>query len=139
MEEKIFQVKEMEKEIFEVVFVQEKEEDDVFKICFIEFKLKINVVGQIDLVVLNQFICLKKKLKEEKWKEREEKDKQCQEQCKLMKDVIIKEICKGDDKIFKNLVNDDVVKKKKCNRINKECVDINVVGIINVGGVFNNN
>mgnify|MGYP000680104676 FL=1 len=30
-----------------------------------------------------------------------------------MKDAIIKEIRKGDDKISKNLVNDDAAKKKK--------------------------
>ena len=36
---------------------------------------------------------------------------------KLMKDAIIKEIRKGDDKISKNLVNDDAAKKKKRNRI----------------------
>ena len=34
--------------------VQEKEEDDVFKIRPTEFKSKINVVGQIDLAALNQ-------------------------------------------------------------------------------------
>ena len=72
-------------------------------------------------------------------KEREEKDKQRQEQRKLMKDAIIKEIRKGDDKISKNLVNDDAAKKKKRNRINKERVDINAAGTTNVGGASNNN
>lgn len=138
-EEKTPQVKEMEKETPEAAPVQEKEEDDVFKIRPTEFKSKINVVGQIDLAALNQSTRPKKKSKEEKRKEREEKDKQRQEQRKLMKDAIIKEIRKGDDKISKNLVNDDAAKKKKRNRINKERVDINAAGTTNVGGVSNNN
>ena len=138
-EEKTPQVKEMEKETPEAAPVQEKEEDDVFKIRPTEFKSKINVVGQIDLAALNQSTRPKKKSKEEKRKEREEKDKQRQEQRKLMKDAIIKEIRKGDDKISKNLVNDDATKKKKRNRINKERVDINAAGTTNVGGASNNN
>ena len=138
-EEKTPQVKEMEKETPEAASVQEKEEDDVFKIRPTEFKSKINVVGQIDLAALNQSTRPKKKSKEEKRKEREEKDKQRQEQRKLMKDAIIKEIRKGDDKISKNLVNDDAAKKKKRNRINKERVDINAAGTTNVGGASNNN
>lgn len=138
-EEKTPQVKEMEKETPEAAPVQEKEEDDIFKIRPTEFKSKINVVGQIDLDALNQSTRPKKKSKEEKRKEREEKDKQRQEQRKLMKDAIIKEIRKGDDKISKNLVNDDAAKKKKRNRINKERVDINAAGTTNVGGASNNN
>ena len=138
-EEKTPQVKEMEKETPEAAPVEEKEEDDVFKIRPTEFKSKINVVGQIDLAALNQSTRPKKKSKEEKRKEREEKDKQRQEQRKLMKDAIIKEIRKGDDKISKNLVNDDAAKKKKRNRINKERVDINAAGTTNVGGASNNN
>ena len=138
-EEKTPQVKEMEKETPEAAPVQEKEEDDVFKIRPTEFKSKINVVGQIDLAALNQSSRPKKKSKEEKRKEREEKDKQRQEQRKLMKDAIIKEIRKGDDKISKNSVNDDAAKKKKRNRINKERVDINAAGTTNAGGASNNN
>lgn len=138
-EEKTPQVKEMEKETPEAAPVQEKEEDDVFKIRPTEFKSKINVVGQIDLAALNQSTRPKKKSKEEKRKEREEKDKQRQEQRKLMKDAIIKEIRKGDDKISKNSVNDDAAKKKKRNRINKERVDINTAGTTNAGGASNNN
>ncbi len=138
-EEKTPQVKEMEKETPEAAPVQEKEEDDVFKIRPTEFKSKINVVGQIDLAALNQSTRPKKKSKEEKRKEREEKDKQRQEQRKLMKDAIIKEIRKGDDKISKNSVNDDTAKKKKRNRINKERVDINAAGTTNAGGASNNN
>ena len=138
-EEKTPQVKEMEKETPEAAPVQEKEEDDVFKIRPTEFKSKINVVGQIDLAALNQSTRPKKKSKEEKRKEREEKDKQRQEQRKLMKDAIIKEIRKGDDKISKNSVNDDAAKKKKRNRINKERVGINAAGTTNAGGASNNN
>ena len=98
-------------------------DDGVFKIRPTEFKSKINVVGQIDLAALNQSTRPKKKSKEEKRKEREEKDKMRQEQRKLMKDAIIKEIRKSDDKADKG-GQDDVSKKKKRNRINKERVDI---------------
>lgn len=78
--------------------VQENKEDEVFKIRPTEFKSKINVVGQIDLAALNQSTRPKKKSKEEKKKEREEKDKLRQEQRKQMKDAIIKEIRKSDEK-----------------------------------------
>ncbi|WP_289714137.1 translation initiation factor IF-2, partial [uncultured Phocaeicola sp.] len=119
---------------------QEKEEDDVFKIRPTEFKSKINVVGQIDLDALNQSTRPKKKSKEERRKEREEKDKQRQEQRKQMKDAIIKEIRKSDDKIAKpgaGSATDDG-KKKKRNRINKERVDINAAGSTNNNNSNNN-
>ena len=103
----------------------EKSEDGVFKIRPTEFKSRINVVGQIDLAALNQSTRPKKKSKEEKRKEREEKDKQRQEQRKQMKDAIIKEIRKTDDKSDKTGANDDPAKKKRRNRINKERVDVN--------------
>ena len=99
-------------------------EDGVFKIRPTEFKSKINVVGQIDLAALNQSTRPKKKSKEEKRREREEKDKQRQEQRKQMKDAIIKEIRRNDEKSEKG-GNDEISKKKKRNRINKEKVDIN--------------
>lgn len=47
-----------------------------------------------------------------KEKEREEKDKQRQEQRKQMKDAIIKEIRKSDDKSDKGALNDEASKKK---------------------------
>ena len=97
-------------------------DDGVFKIRPTEFKSKINVVGQIDLAALNQSTRPKKKSKEEKRKEREEKDKMRQEQRKQMKDAIIKEIRKSDEKSEKGV--EDTSKKKKRNRINKERVDI---------------
>ena len=105
--------------------VQENKEDEVFKIRPTEFKSKINVVGQIDLAALNQSTRPKKKSKEEKKKEREEKDKLRQEQSKQMKDAIIKEIRKSDEKTDKGGLSDEAAKKKKRNRINKERVDIN--------------
>ncbi|MCR8884397.1 translation initiation factor IF-2 [Phocaeicola plebeius] len=105
--------------------VQENKEDEVFKIRPTEFKSKINVVGQIDLAALNQSTRPKKKSKEEKKKEREEKDKQRLEQRKQMKDAIIKEIRKSDEKTDKGGLSDEAAKKKKRNRINKERVDIN--------------
>ena len=104
--------------------VQTKEEE-VFKIRPTEFKSKINVVGQIDLAALNQSTRPKKKSREEKKKEREEKDKQRQEQRKQMKDAIIKEIRKTDEKSDKTGTGDEAAKKKKRNRINKEKVDVN--------------
>ena len=97
-------------------------DDGVFKIRPTEFKSKINVVGQIDLAALNQSTRPKKKSKEEKRKEREEKDKMRQEQRKQMKDAIIKEIRKSDERSEKG--GEDASKKKKRNRINKERVDI---------------
>ena len=138
-EQKKPQVIEMEKEA-PAAPVQEKEEDDIFKIRPTEFKSKINVVGQIDLDALNQSTRPKKKSKEEKRKEREEKDKQRQEQRKQMKDAIIKEIRKSDEKIAKpgagNATDDG--KKKKRNRINKERVDITAAGSTNNNNSNNN-
>ena len=138
-EQKKPQVIEMEKEA-PAAPVQEKEEDDIFKIRPTEFKSKINVVGQIDLDALNQSTRPKKKSKEEKRKEREEKDKQRQEQRKQMKDAIIKEIRKSDEKIAKPGVGNatDDGKKKKRNRINKERVDITAAGSTNNNNSNNN-
>ena len=116
--------------------VQEYKEDEVFKIRPTEFKSKINVVGQIDLAALNQSTRPKKKSKEEKKKEREEKDKQRQEQRKQMKDAIIKEIRKSDEKTDKGGLSDEAAKKKKRNRINKERVDINATS--NASGASRN-
>ena len=116
--------------------VQENKEDEVFKIRPTEFKSKINVVGQIDLAALNQSTRPKKKSKEEKKKEREEKDKQRQEQRKQMKDAIIKEIRKSDEKPDKGGLSDEAAKKKKRNRINKERVDINATS--NASGASRN-
>ena len=107
----------------------EPENDGVFKIHQPEFVSKINVVGQIDLAALNQSTRPKKKTKEEKRKEREEKEKVRQEQKKQMKDAIIKEIRKVDDKVLKSADSEEEnKKKKKRSRINKERVDINSVG-----------
>ena len=116
--------------------VQENKEDEVFKIRPTEFKSKINVVGQIDLAALNQSTRPKKKSKEEKKKERKEKDKQRQEQRKQMKDAIIKEIRKSDEKTDKGGLSDEAAKKKKRNRINKERVDINATS--NASGASRN-
>ena len=116
--------------------VQENKEDEVFKIRPTEFKSKINVVGQIDLAALNQSTRPKKKSKEEKKKDREEKDKQRQEQRKQMKDAIIKEIRKSDEKTDKGGLSDEAAKKKKRNRINKERVDINATS--NASGASRN-
>jgi translation initiation factor IF-2 len=105
----------------------EKEHDGVFKIHTPELKSRINVVGQIDLSALNQSTRPKKKSKEEKRRERDEKEKQRQEQRKQMKDAIIKEIRKSDDKGGAkggNNAQDDAKNKKKRNRIGKERVDI---------------
>ena len=116
--------------------VQENKEDEIFKIRPPQFKSKINEVGQIDLAALNQSTRPKKKSKEEKKKEREEKDKQRQEQRKQMKDAIIKEIRKSDEKTDKGGLSDEAAKKKKRNRINKERVDINATS--NASGASRN-
>ena len=113
----------MEKETSEKVNVQETEEGGVFKIRPTEFKSGINVLGKIDLDALNQSTRPKKKSKEEKRKERDEKEKLRQQQRQQMKDAIIKEIRKTDDKSKES--DDEAGKKKKRNRIGKERVDIN--------------
>ena len=128
---------EEKKETPEAQTVQQDKEDEVFKIRPTEFKSKINVVGQIDLAALNQSTRPKKKTKEEKRKEREEKDKQRLEQRKQMKDAIIKEIRKTDEKADKGGQN-DVAGKKKRNRINKERVDINAAGSMTAPRVGDN-
>ncbi len=107
-------------------------DDEVFKIRQPELGAKINVIGQIDLAALNQSTRPKKKSKEEKRREREEKDKIRQDQKKLMKEAIIKEIRKDDLKQPKVGAKDNAdVNKKKRNRINKEKVDVNNVATSN--------
>ncbi len=117
-----------------VVEKEEKEavvsgDDEIFKIHQPEFVSKINVIGQIDLAALNQSTRPKKKSKEEKRKEREEKEKQRQDQRKQMKEAIIKEIRRDDNKQKDtkdpNAKENDPNAKKKRLRINKEKVDIN--------------
>ena len=105
--------------------------NDVFKIRHTEPGVKLNVVGQIDLSMLNQSTRPKKKSKEEKKKEREEKDRQKLEQRKKSKDSAIKELKKEEfSKQFDGADNKgaDSKNKKKRNRINKEKVDITSVG-----------
>ncbi len=108
-------------------------DDEVFKIRQPELGAKINVIGQIDLAALNQSTRPKKKSKEEKRREREEKDKVRQDQKKLMKEAIIKEIRKDDNKPVKSGAKDNNAEafKKKRNRINKEKVDVNNVATSN--------
>ena len=115
------------------------EQQEVFKIDTADLKSRINVVGQIDLDALNQSTRPKKKSKEERRKEREEKDKQRIEQKKQMKDAILKEIRKSDDKpaqqqasssssaFSSSSAQTEGGKKKKRNRIGKEKVDVNTV------------
>ena len=110
-------------------------ENEIFKIRQPELGAKINVIGQIDLAALNQSTRPKKKSKEEKRREREEKDKVRQDQKKQMKEAIIKEIRKDDNKLDKGPAKDnnaDPNAKKKRIRINKEKVDVN-----NVASNFN--
>ena len=110
--------------------------EEVFKPESAERRLGINVVGQIDLDAINQSTRPKKKSKEERRKEQEEKNKLREEQLKQMKDAIIKEIRKSDDKPAVNstipvsqgstssTTQNDGRKKKKRNRINTEKVDL---------------
>ncbi len=108
--------------------------DPVFKLDTPEIKSKLNVVGQIDLDALNQSTRPKKKSKEERRKEREEKDRLRLEQRKQMKDAIIKEIRKNDDKIVKeDKGTQGDGKKKRRNRINKERVDLDATETMNTG------
>ena len=123
-EKEVSQEVSMEKETPEKTTVQT--EDGVFKIRPTEFKSAINVLGKIDLDALNQSTRPKKKSKEEKKKERDEKEKLRQQQRQQMKDAIIKEIRKTDDR--GKDTDEDANKKKKRNRIGKERVDINAAG-----------
>ncbi len=111
----------------------EEEQDGVFQLRKPEFVSKINVVGQIDLAALNQSTRPKKKSKEEKRKEREEKDKQRQDQRKQMKEAIIKEIRREENKGGKG-EKDGERNKKKRTRIGKEKVDINNAQAYQGGG-----
>ncbi|ADV42543.1 translation initiation factor IF-2 [Bacteroides helcogenes] len=110
-----------------------KEGEEIFKIHQPEFVSKINVIGQIDLAALNQSTRPKKKSKEEKRKEREEKDKLRQDQKKQIKEAIIKEIRRDDNKP-KDANADAGANKKKRVRINKEKVDINNASNFQRGG-----
>ncbi|OKZ09518.1 MAG: translation initiation factor IF-2 [Bacteroides oleiciplenus] len=113
-------------------------EEEIFTIHKPEFVSKINIIGQIDLATLNQSTRPKKKTKEEKRKEREEKEKIRQDQKKLMKEAIIKEIRREDNKVKdgKEKDNDPNGNKKKRLRINnnKEKVDINNASNFQRGG-----
>ncbi|MEY8708227.1 translation initiation factor IF-2 [Bacteroides faecichinchillae] len=133
-----------EEKAVEVVPVKEEQseteaprEDEVFKIRQPELGAKINVIGQIDLAALNQSTRPKKKSKEEKRREREEKEKIRQDQKKLMKEAIIKEIRKDDNKPQSKGVGgskdnaENSANKKKRNRINKEKIDVNNVATSN--------
>ena len=111
-----------------------KEGDEIFKIHQPEFVSKINVIGQIDLAALNQSTRPKKKSKEEKRKEREEKEKQRQDQKKQIKEAIIKEIRRDDNKPKDANDSNDPNAKKKRVRINKEKVDINNASNFQRGG-----
>ncbi|KAA6334280.1 Translation initiation factor IF-2 [termite gut metagenome] len=110
-------------------------ESSVFKIRPTEFVSHINVVGQIDLSMLNQSTRPKKKTKEERRKEREEKDKIRQDQKNRIKEAIIKEIRKDEKPVKpveKPAATDVGGIKKKRSRINKEKVDIS-----NISSNFN--
>ena len=115
-----------------------KEGDEIFTIHKPEFVSKINIIGQIDLATLNQSTRPKKKTKEEKRKEREEKEKIRQDQKKQMKEAIIKEIRREDNKAKdgKEKDTDANATKKKRLRINnnKEKVDINNASNFQRGG-----
>lgn len=113
-----------------------KTEDNVFTLGTPELKSKLNVVGQIDLDALNQSTRPKKKSKEERKKEREDKERQRQEQRKQMKDAIIKEIRKDDDKPKDDKAPQGSGKKKRRNRINKERVDLDSSDNMNMDGNY---
>ena len=102
----------------------EKQEEEIFQLRKPEFVSKINVVGQIDLAALNQSTRPRKKSKEEKRREREEKEKQRMDQKRQMKEAIMKEIRREDNKLKDDRDGESSGKKKRI-RINKEKIDIN--------------
>ena len=110
--------------------------EEIFKIHQpAEFVSKINVIGQIDLAALNQSTRPRKKSKEERRREREEKEKQRQDQKRQqMKEAIIKEIRRDDNKADDAKDGNDANSKKKRVRINKEKVDINNASNFQRGG-----
>ncbi len=116
--------------VAEVAIENKEESAEIFTLRSSEpITNKINVVGRIDLALLNQSTRPKKKSKEEKKKEREEKDRVRVEQRKQMKDAIIREIRKdapaGGGTTNPAERSDDP--KKKRSRINKGRVDISTV------------
>ena len=98
--------------------------EEIFRIRPTEPSTKLNVIGQIDLNILNQSTRPKKKSKEERKRERDEKEKARQDQRKQIKDAIIKEIRHDDGRPNSPSFNNDSPKKKR-QRIVKERVDIN--------------
>ena len=101
-----------------------EETEEIFRIRPTEPSTKLNVIGQIDLNILNQSTRPKKKSKEERKRERDEKEKARQDQRKQIKDAIIKEIRHDDGRPNSPSFNNDSPKKKR-QRIVKERVDIN--------------
>ena len=101
------------------------ENDGIFRLNTDVKVSKLNVVGHVDLDLLNTSTRPKKKSKEERKKERDEREKQRQNQRRQMKEDIIKEIRGNDSEEKENALSDNKQEvKKKRNRIGKEKVDI---------------
>ena len=101
------------------------ENDGIFRLNTDVKVSKLNVVGHVDLDLLNTSTRPKKKSKEERKKERDEREKQRQNQRRQMKEDIIKEIRGNDSEEKENALSDNKQEvKKKRDRIGKEKVDI---------------
>ena len=103
---------------------EKTEGDGIFRLNTDVKVSKLNVVGHVDLDMLNTNTRPKKKSKEEKKKERDEREKQRQTQRRQMKEDIMKEIRGNNGEEKENGASDKQEGKKKRMRIGKEKVDI---------------
>jgi len=103
---------------------EKTEGDGIFRLNTDVKVSKLNVVGHVDLDMLNTNTRPKKKSKEEKKKERDEREKQRQTQRRQMKEDIMKEIRGNNGEEKENGTSDKQEGKKKRMRIGKEKVDI---------------
>jgi translation initiation factor IF-2 len=103
---------------------EKTEGDGIFRLNTDVKVSKLNVVGHVDLDMLNTNTRPKKKSKEEKKKERDEREKQRQTQRRQMKEDIMKEIRGNNGEEKESGASDKQEGKKKRMRIGKEKVDI---------------
>ena len=103
---------------------EKTEGDGIFRLNTDVKVSKLNVVGHVDLDMLNTNTRPKKKSKEEKKKERDEREKQRQTQRRQMKEDIMKEIRGNNGEEKESGTSDKQEGKKKRMRIGKEKVDI---------------
>jgi len=149
VEKKEVEVKVVEKTEAPVVAV--KKEEELFRLHPVAEQSGLNVIGKIDLSMINQSTRPKKKSKEERKKERDQKDRVRADQRKQIKDAIIREIRPagagagaagtnhGPNNNNANASTNSNDAKKKRSRIDKGRVDINTVQGTNAPQTGNSN